>query len=188
MMYSAMRVARSQTMTARQDGSAIQNPWSPSRRVHRYSNFALPTSRYLPGVNVRPDDQTIPFEEAFKFGVDLFNHACWWEAHEVWEGFWIKQAPQSLERLAVELLINAANLNLKILLGKPEAAGRLAKGLDERYTEWRRRGGGIIFEIDIPNWYSAYQAYIARICRSATPTHSCAEFPFLVLDRSNPST
>ena len=73
--------------------------------VHK-SRF--PPYRHIPGVTPHPirdplghsygteeehDAEPIPPElwhqnEAYLYGVDLYNFAYWWEAHEAWEGIW----------------------------------------------------------------------------------------------------
>ena len=71
----------------------------PPRRLPQYS---LPPYAYLPGKNPHPvRDPTghsyhvepIPVaaeaslsSDAFVWGLDLFNHGYYWEAHEAWEG------------------------------------------------------------------------------------------------------
>lgn len=68
----------------------------------RYTSQPLPKQRYVPGqAGVHPQDLhshqnlhlLLPNEwrncEPYLYGVDLFNHAFWWEAHEAWEGLWL---------------------------------------------------------------------------------------------------
>jgi len=74
----------------------------------RYTDRALPPYRFVPGgpwphpVNdpaghmhgQQPGGETVlPPERwaeqaGYLFGIDLFNHAFWWEAHEAWEDLW----------------------------------------------------------------------------------------------------
>ena len=76
---------------------------------HRYCpHIAFPSYRHIPGVTPHPirdpqghsygteeefDDNPLPPEmwrqnEDYLYGVDLYNFAYWWEAHEAWEGLW----------------------------------------------------------------------------------------------------
>lgn len=76
---------------------------------HRYCpHIAFPPYRHLPGVTPHPirdplghsygieeehDENLLPPEmwrqnEDYLYGVDLYNFAYWWEAHEAWEGLW----------------------------------------------------------------------------------------------------
>jgi Domain of unknown function (DUF309) len=70
--------------------------WLPQKR--------LPPYAYLPGKNPHPvrdpaghsyHVEPIPVaaeaslsSDAFLWGLDLFNHGYYWEAHEAWEGLW----------------------------------------------------------------------------------------------------
>ena len=76
---------------------------------HRYCpQKSFPPYRHIPGVTPHPirdprghsygveeatDDITLPPEmweqnSTYLYGVDLYNFAYWWEAHEAWEGLW----------------------------------------------------------------------------------------------------
>lgn len=68
----------------------------------------FPPYRHLPGITPHPirdplghsygieeetDENPLPPEkwqqnEAYLYGVDLYNFSYWWEAHEAWEGLW----------------------------------------------------------------------------------------------------
>ena len=68
----------------------------------------FPPYRHLPGVTLHPirdplghsygieeeeNENPLPPEmwqqnEAYLYGVDLYNFSYWWEAHEAWEGLW----------------------------------------------------------------------------------------------------
>ena len=77
-------------------GSMFPPRWLPQK--------SLPPYAYLPGKNPHPvRDPTghsyhvepIPVaagaslgSDAFLWGLDLFNHGYYWEAHESWEGLW----------------------------------------------------------------------------------------------------
>jgi len=70
---------------------------------------AFPPYRHVPGVTPHPirdprghsfghedDDELVNLPENWRdvedylYGVDLYNFAYWWEAHEAWEGLWNK--------------------------------------------------------------------------------------------------
>ena len=76
---------------------------------HRYCpQKPFPPYRHIPGVTPHPirdplghsygveenlDDALLSAEmwrqnKAYLYGVDLYNFAYWWEAHEAWEGLW----------------------------------------------------------------------------------------------------
>lgn len=76
---------------------------------HRYCpEMSFPPYRHIPGVTPHPmrdplghsygveeehDENPLPPEmwrenKDYLYGVDLYNFAYWWEAHEAWEGLW----------------------------------------------------------------------------------------------------
>ena len=82
-------------------------PFNPN--WHRYcQQVPFPPYRHIPGTTPHPirdplghsygieeefDETPLPPEmwkqnEAYLYGVDLYNFAYWWEAHEAWEGLW----------------------------------------------------------------------------------------------------
>lgn len=85
-----------------------QPPLAPNPNHPRYCDLAFPAYRFIPGLNPHPvrdpDGHSHGKEEPkitlispddwqknkyFLFGVDLYNHAYWWESHEAWEGLWL---------------------------------------------------------------------------------------------------
>ncbi len=64
----------------------------------------------LPGTSLPLTAENWPTHRAYLAGVDLYNHAFWWEAHEAWEGPWGTSAPgcrhhlQGLVQLAAALI------------------------------------------------------------------------------------
>lgn len=74
-----------------------------------YPKLPFPPYRHVPGVTPHPirdpqghsyglegDDMPVSLPEDWRqtkdylYGVDLYNFAYWWEAHEAWEGLWNK--------------------------------------------------------------------------------------------------
>ena len=51
-------------------------------RGHSYASTAEPEVPYIAAADWSEN-------EAYLFGVDLYNHGFLWEAHEAWEGTWI---------------------------------------------------------------------------------------------------
>lgn len=66
---------------------------------------------------------------AYLYGVDLFNYAYWWEAHEQWEGLWLQTNEQpkegDLSRDYLQGLIQASASLLKWHQGYAEGMRRL---------------------------------------------------------------
>jgi len=71
---------------------------------------ALPAQAYLPGSGSRP---RLDGPDPWNWGIDLFNHGYYWEAHEVWEALWVAAGKSTPEGLAVRGLIQAAAACLK---------------------------------------------------------------------------
>ncbi len=103
----------------------------------------LPPYAYLPGKNPHPvRDPTghsyhvgpIPVaaeaslsSDAFLWGLDLFNHGYYWEAHEAWEGLWQVADRDGPLRMLFKGLILLSAAGLKIRERKNAAAARHAK-------------------------------------------------------------
>ena len=62
--------------------------------------------------------------EAFRWGVDLFNHGFYWEAHEAWEPLWRAANQGSADRTLLKGLILTAAAGVKRREGKAIAASR----------------------------------------------------------------
>lgn len=107
------------------------------------SPFALPRWPHVPGSGSEPDwpaldvvKTTVPAvtrEEdwaenaAYVYGFALMRAACHWEAHEVWEPVWLAAPPNSRARGLLRALIQTANAQLKLRMGRPRAVQRLAE-------------------------------------------------------------
>ena len=118
---------------------------------HRYSHTPFPPYRYTPGQSPHPTrdpaghsfgderlsgDDVNPADwqhcEPYLYGVDLFNHGFWWEAHEAWERCWIAAGRTTETGLFLQGLIQTAAACLKKHQGQEQAAQRLAvEGLDK---------------------------------------------------------
>jgi predicted metal-dependent hydrolase len=102
----------------------------------------FPAYAYLPGRQPHPvrdrdghsygiEPATIAPEaalgsEAFQWGVDLFNHGYYWEAHEAWEGLWQAARGSPRHRLLFKALILLAAAGVKLREGKRVPAARHA--------------------------------------------------------------
>ena len=108
--------------------------WLPQKR--------LPPYAYLPGKNPHPVrdpaghsyhvEPTSVVAEAllgsdpFLWGLDLFNHGYYWEAHEAWEGLWQVADRDGPLRMLFKGLILLSAAGLKIRERKNAAAARHA--------------------------------------------------------------
>lgn len=98
-----------------------------------------PEHRYIPGQTPRhPEDlfddirntvhscKDLRKCHAMSMGRAFYDDGYYWEAHEVLEAVWLNLGPNSGERYAVQALIQLANGRLKLRMGMPKAAVRLA--------------------------------------------------------------
>ena len=115
----------------------------PDPDFPRYSIRPFPAYRFLLGENphptVDPEGHSFgkPHEEApllteahrrenetYLYGVDLYNYAYWWEAHEAFEGLWADFHRNTPESDYLQGLIKIAASFYKWQLGDaPLAAG-----------------------------------------------------------------
>ncbi|MEP5728999.1 MAG: DUF309 domain-containing protein [Sulfitobacter sp.] len=109
--------------------------------VERPPVVPMPPYVFVPGQNARhPEDwfdeikasvqpgmnhQTLQDSRAFRAGLAYLDAGYFWECHEVLEAVWMVLAPKTQERLLVQALIQLANAELKLLMKRPNAVGRL---------------------------------------------------------------
>jgi hypothetical protein len=68
-----------------------------------------------------------PLAQTHSYGVDLFNHGYYWEAHESWEGLWQVAHRDGPLRMLFKGLILLSAAGVKIRERKNAAAQRHAK-------------------------------------------------------------
>lgn len=119
-----------------------QRPLPPYRYLPFRGDAGLPHPRndpaghsyhaeedYLP--NFTPDDW--PGCETYLFGIDLFNHGYFWEAHETWETVWLAAGGRETGcGVFVQGLIQLAAAQLKRFIGEPRGALSLTAGACEK--------------------------------------------------------
>jgi predicted metal-dependent hydrolase len=76
----------------------------------------------------------------YLFGVDLFNHGYYWEAHEAWEGLWHACGRAGPEADFWKGLIQLAVAGVKVREGRPEGVRRHAR----RAAELLRRSAAAL--------------------------------------------
>ena len=101
----------------------------------------LPRYAYLPGRHphptrdvdghshdaAAPETDGLTPDQSIRWGLDLFAHGYYWEAHEAWEGVWAASARGSPRRALTKSLILLAASGVKLRTGKAIAAERHAK-------------------------------------------------------------
>ena len=118
---------------------------------YRYTDQPFPSYRFVPGKTPHPTRarnghsynqphvQLAPFDperwyacEAYLYGIDLFNHGYWWEAHEALEAVWMAAGRRTETGLFIKGLIQIAAAHLKRSQGFHDAATRMAaRGLEK---------------------------------------------------------
>ena len=113
----------------------------PSRRPRLVADRALPPYAYLPGrdphpvrdprghsFGIEPDAPQPPDPQrwstchAYLYGIDLFNHGYYWEAHEAWEGLWRACGRRGPGAAFFKALIGFAATGLKLRAGNLKGA------------------------------------------------------------------
>jgi len=112
----------------------------------RYTSHPFPSYRFVPGQSphprrnrlghsyCQPEPRPRPFPAAqwqtsddYLYGIDLYNFAYWWEAHEIFEGFWHVVGRDTEQGNFFQALIQLAAANLKRFMGNDAAARNLAR-------------------------------------------------------------
>jgi len=122
-----------------------------SRPTPRLSDMAapipMPPHAYVPGLNPRPPEDwfdaikstvqvgvslaDLQHTQAFRAGLAYLDAGYYWECHEVLEAVWMQTPEGTAEREMVQALIQLANAQLKVLMGRPRAATRLCDMVQE---------------------------------------------------------
>jgi len=107
-----------------------ERPWrlgSGMPRAALPDPLVQPASR-LPARTWRePTDLGPDAQEVFRYGVDLFNHSAWWEAHEVWEALWARSVRGSSLFHLLQGLILLAAARLHAVGPRPAGSQALAR-------------------------------------------------------------
>jgi len=111
----------------------------------RYTQLALPPYSYVPGHAPHPasdpaghmfgvehraasqlDPNAWQQSQEYLYGIDLFNHGYYWEAHEAWESLWHAAGRQGQMADFLKGLIKLAAAGVKAREGNPRGVGRHA--------------------------------------------------------------
>src|SRR5262245_59054964 len=121
--------------------------------MRRYTARPLPNVRYIPGRSPshprdsldKPADGNggaSPLDldlweacDEYLYGIDLFNHGYWWEAHEVFEAFWRAAGRGTPLGDLLQGLIQAAAALLKDVVGSRAAAQSLGRSASMKLRE-----------------------------------------------------
>jgi hypothetical protein len=76
-----------------------------------------------------PDPEDWPACPDYLYGIDLFNHGFYWEAHEAWEGLWVASGRRGAPATYLQALITLAAAGLKARSGSARGmAGECKEG------------------------------------------------------------
>ena len=124
------------------------DPHAPPALVDRprYTTKALPPYSYVPGHTPhpvsdpmghrygQPEEVAPPLDPAdwgdsmaYRYGVDLFNHGYYWEAHEAWESLWHRAGRRGPIGDWLKALIKLAAAAVKAREGNPHGVERHAR-------------------------------------------------------------
>ena len=109
----------------------------PSRNPQGHG-FRLPPAPALP-----PNPAHWRSCRPYLFGIDLFNHGFYWEAHEAWESLWHACGRSGILADFLKGLIKLAAAGVKVREGKPQGVRNHARGAAElfgRVAATRREG------------------------------------------------
>ena len=121
--------------------------------MQRYTDIPFPPYTFIPGQTPHPtrDPQGhsygqehvehIAFSQeaweqcqSYLYGIDLFNHDYWWEAHEALEAVWVAAGRTTKTGYFIQGLIQIAVAQLKQHQGYSDVAQRMAAdGLDNMH-------------------------------------------------------
>jgi hypothetical protein len=159
-----------------------QRPFPPYRYLPFQTVESLPHPRTDPaGHSYNEEEDYLPHFssddwrtcEPYLYGIDLFNHGYWWEAHEALETVWLAAGQKSTQcGKFVQGLIQLAGAQLKRFVGEPRGARSLTKSGIEKVSLVE----GIYLGIEITS-------FIDEVERCLRENHG--EFPRIELHFSN---
>ncbi len=88
----------------------------------------------------------------YLYGIDLFNHGYYWEAHEVWEGLWVACGRRGPTATYLQALINLAAAGFKVRWGNPRGVRANAQTAADLFASAARQlgsGGARYMGLDI---------------------------------------
>lgn len=131
---------------------AMREPIPPDPRWPRYSTRPFPPYRFIPGLaphprrdprghsfgRPEPDPPSVAPErwsqsEWYRYGVDLFNFAYWWECHEAFEACWHAAGRQTEQGRFFRALIQVAAASIKRFTGSRQAEENLMRAALSRF-------------------------------------------------------
>lgn len=177
-------------------------PEPPTKGRVRYApSHPFPAYRYVPGSgqphpvndpsghsfsNVKPPPHAEwtphlwPVLDAWLYGVDLYNHWYFWEAHEAWEGLWQVTDKTRPPALFVQALIQCSAAMLKVHLNSMPGVTSLWQGAEGR-LEHVSSTKDELMGLRPKKVLKAFRGFFAPALQGTMPSLEKG-FPLLVLD------
>lgn len=113
--------------------------------------------------------------QQYLYGIDLYNHYYWWEAHEAWEVLWLHSARESCDRHFYQGLIKASAALLKGHLQQMRGIERLSRS-SAAHLEIVQASASVWKGLALGSFVERFVAYCDAAIGGAE-----APYPFLVL-------
>jgi predicted metal-dependent hydrolase len=106
----------------------------PGQQPHPVSDPTGHSHGLAKAVVVAPDPACWQSCQPYLYGLDLFNHGYYWEAHEAWEGLWLACGRQGTTATFLKGLIQLAVAGVKVRQGQGEGVRSHARRAGELFA------------------------------------------------------
>jgi hypothetical protein len=122
----------------------------PGRFPHPYSDPRGHSHGVTPERPDRPDPERWATCRPYLYGLDLFNHGYYWEAHEVWEFIWHACGRKGTTASFLKGLIKLAASGVKVREGKPRGVRQHALRAAELFEQVATQAGSAYMGLSLP--------------------------------------
>lgn len=174
--------------------------------MNRYTQKPFPPYRYLPGKLPHPEihpeghsygEKSPPSprlppdawqqNELYLYGVDLFNHGYWWEAHEAWERCWLTTKKFDLPGQFLQGLIQFSAALLKLYGGSPQGFEKLYRESTQRLQQCCRNldQNSVFMGLNLAEWLKNAENFrqtSAKMIKKHEDPLTLPDYPYLVLE------
>jgi len=176
--------------------------------IPRYSQRSFPRYRYVPTLHPHPvidpkghsykkeeeKPEYLPPEkwkqnDHYLYGVDLYNHGYWWEAHEAWETLWLTTQKTDLEGQFLQGLIQFSAALLKLYSGSNRGFENLFREANKRLQfcikELSEQNRKQLMGLDLEAWLGKVTVFCDSLGeQEGEPVDALhfASFPALILE------
>jgi predicted metal-dependent hydrolase len=123
----------------------------------------------------------------YLYGVDLYNHGYWWEAHESWEGLWQLTDKSGVQGQFLQGLIQCSACHLKWHMHQLDGVERL-RASSSTYLQFviARSETSRYMGLDVLQYLLNFEGYYQRLLRygAGDEGHDPAIYPYVVLERA----